>query len=95
LVISGAGCYSDAWHRFGETSQRLAGIINGLGHQVTVSEAVEETLAEPGEADLIVVNIGNPREARPQSASTLRRGDSTAIWSGVVGCSVFMSAPRR
>jgi type 1 glutamine amidotransferase len=34
---------------------------------VTVSEAVEDALAEPGEPDLIVINIGNPREARCQS----------------------------
>ena len=67
LIISGAGCYSDRWHPFADTSQRLANIIAGLGHHVTVSEAVEQTLAEPGEPDLIVVNIGNPREARPQS----------------------------
>jgi hypothetical protein len=67
LIISGAGCYSDRWHSFADTSQRLASIIAGLGHDVTVGEAVEQTLAEPGEPDLIVVNIGNPREARPQS----------------------------
>jgi type 1 glutamine amidotransferase len=67
LIISGAGYYSDPWHRFAETSQRLAGIIAGLGHDVIVSEAVEESLAEPDEPDLLVVNIGNPRETRPQS----------------------------
>ena len=66
LIISGAGCYSDPWHSFADTSQRLAKIISGLGHHVTISEAVEQALAEPGEPDLIVVNIGNPREARPQ-----------------------------
>ena len=67
LIISGAGRYSDPWHSFAETSQRLAKIICGLGHDVTISEAVEQALAEPGEPDLVVVNIGNPREARPQS----------------------------
>jgi uncharacterized protein len=67
LIISGAGYYSDPWHHFAATSERLAKIIADLGHDVTVSEAVEDALAEPGEADLIVVNIGNPREARPQS----------------------------
>jgi type 1 glutamine amidotransferase len=67
LIISGANCYSDPWHPFADTSQRLANIFGGLGHEVTISEAVEQALAEPGEPDLIVVNIGNPREARPQS----------------------------
>ena len=67
LIISGAGCYSDPWHAFADTSRCLADIIAGLGHDVTVSEAVEHALAEPGEPDLLVINIGNPREARPQS----------------------------
>ena len=67
LIVSGAGDYSDPWHRFGETSQRLADIISGFGHSVMVSEAVEPTLGDPGEPDLIVVNIGDPCETRPQS----------------------------
>jgi type 1 glutamine amidotransferase len=67
LIISGAGDYGDPWHRFGETSQRVAQVIAGLRHQVTVSDAVEQALADPGEPDLIVINIGNPRKARPQS----------------------------
>ncbi len=66
LIISGAGDYGDPWHRFGDTSQRLAEIIAGLGHQATVSDAVEQALADPGEPDLIVVNIGKPDGTRPQ-----------------------------
>jgi len=67
LIISGAGDYSDPWHRFGDTSLRLAEIIAETGHRATISDAVEQTLADPGEPDLIVVNIGNPRETRPKS----------------------------
>jgi uncharacterized protein len=67
LIVSGAGEYGDPWHRFADTSQRLAQIIAEVGHHVTVSDAVEQALADPGERDLIVVNIGKPREARPQS----------------------------
>ena len=67
LIISGAGDYGDPWHRFGETSQRVAGIIGELGHHVAISDAVEQDLADPGESNLVVVNIGKPREARPQS----------------------------
>ena len=44
LIISGAGCYSDPWHTFADTSQCLADIIAGLDHDVTVSEAVEHAL---------------------------------------------------
>jgi uncharacterized protein len=66
LIVSGAGYYSDPWHPFAETSQCLAKIVSGLGHHVEVNDAVEQVLAEPGERDLIVVNIGNPRTGRPQ-----------------------------
>jgi len=66
LIVSGAGCYSDPWHPFADTSRCLANIISELGHQVEVSGAVEQALAEPGDRDLIVVNIGNPRSSRPQ-----------------------------
>jgi type 1 glutamine amidotransferase len=67
LIISGAGYYSDPWHSFADTSQCLADSISGLGHQVVISERAEQALAEPGEPDLIVVNIGNPQAPRPQS----------------------------
>jgi len=66
LIVSGAGCYSDPWHPFAETSSCLAKIISEFGHHVEVSAEVEQVLAEPGRRDLIVVNIGNPRSARPQ-----------------------------
>jgi uncharacterized protein len=66
LIVSGAGCYSDPWHPFADTSRCLANLITELGHHVEVSDAVEQALAEPGERDLIVVNIGNPPSARPQ-----------------------------
>jgi type 1 glutamine amidotransferase len=65
LVISGSGPYSDPWHRFPETSGRLATIIGSLGCSVEVTEDVEGRLAQPGRCDLLVVNIGNPSEARP------------------------------
>ena len=64
LIISGAGDYSDPWHRFGDTSLRLAEIIAGLGHQVTISDAVEKALADPGKPGLIVINIGHPVRGR-------------------------------
>jgi type 1 glutamine amidotransferase len=93
LIISGAGCYSDPWHPFAETSQRLADIIAGLGHEVTVSEAVEQALAEPGEPDLIVVNIGNPRDARPQSrVAAAERGLDRHLQRGGALLGIHVSA---
>jgi uncharacterized protein len=93
LIISGAGCYSDPWHPFADTSRRLANIIGGLGHEVTISEAVEQALAEPGEPDLIVVNIGNPREARPQSrVDAAERGLDRHLLRGGALLGVHVSA---
>jgi type 1 glutamine amidotransferase len=66
LVISGAGPYVDPWHDFPATSARLAAIVRGLGCSVDVTEEVEDALASPHEARLLVVNIGNPAEHRPQ-----------------------------
>ena len=93
LIISGAGDYCDPWHGFDETSRRLAEIVAGLGHQVTVSDAVEQALAEPGEPDLIVVNIGNPREARPQSRiDAAERGLNRHLQRGGALLGVHVSA---
>jgi uncharacterized protein len=95
LIISGAGDYSDPWHRFGDTSGRLAEIIAELGYQVTVSDAVEQALAAPGEPDLIVVNIGTLASPDLSPASKPRNGDSIATSSEAVHCSAYMSAPHR
>lgn len=65
VVISGGGPYADRWHPFRDTSARLAGIIEGLGYTVSVTEDVESGLAEPGPCRLLVINIGNPSNARP------------------------------
>jgi type 1 glutamine amidotransferase len=93
LIISGAGCYSDPWHPFAGTSQRLADIIAGLGHEVTISEEVEQVLAEPGQPDMIVVNIGNPREARPQARiDAAERGLESHLQRGGALLGVHVSA---
>ena len=65
LLISGAGPYADSWHSFAETSDRLATIIGDLGHQVRLSDRVEDRLVGLRPVDLLVINIGNPTEARP------------------------------
>jgi type 1 glutamine amidotransferase len=93
LIISGAGYYSDPWHRFADTSRCLADIIAGLGHDVTISEAVEQALAEPGEPELVVVNIGDPREARPQPCiDAAERGLHSHLQRGGALLGVHVSA---
>jgi len=63
-VVSGDGPYADAWHDFAATSARLARVVAGLGHRVTVVGDVEPALTAP-DADLLVVNVGNPAVERP------------------------------
>jgi uncharacterized protein len=65
VLISGSGPYADPWHRFPETSARLAGIIESLGYTVRITENVEPGLADPGPCRMLVVNIGNPSDPRP------------------------------
>lgn len=69
LILSGSGRYADPWHPFEETSAAIAGILEGRGFSVTIAPAVEPALAELAaeEAwpDLLVVNVGLPRDGRP------------------------------
>jgi uncharacterized protein len=65
LVVSGAGPYVDPWHDFPATSGRLAALIRNQGLTVEVTGDVEDALADPRGARLIVVNIGNPADPRP------------------------------
>lgn len=67
LIVSGAGPYADPWHRFAETSGRLAEMITSCGHRVEVSTDVEESLLSLTGRRLVVINIGNPQAARPES----------------------------
>jgi type 1 glutamine amidotransferase len=65
MIISGAGPYVDPWHPFTETTARLAELLTSGGHRVEVSETVEETLRSGTDAQLLVINIGNPDPPRP------------------------------
>jgi hypothetical protein len=83
LIVSGFGPYSDPWHRFAQTSGRLAEILQDLGHRTRVTEDVETGLAEPGRCDVLVVNIGNPTEPRPPDRiAAARRGLTEHLEAG-------------
>ena len=68
LVISGADPYADAWHRFAVTSDRIAGIIEDAGYSVEITEDVEAALRHSVSSHLLVINIGNPTQPRPDEA---------------------------
>ena len=93
IVVSGSGPYADAWHRFPETSARLAGIIDGLGYTVRISEDVEAGLADPGRCRLLVVNIGNPTDPRPpEHIDAARAGIEAHLSAGGALLGVHSSA---
>ena len=60
LIVSGGGDYSDPWHPFAETSERLVGILESR-YDVTLTTDVAATLANLSgdEWDLVVLNFGS------------------------------------
>lgn len=83
LLLSGAGRYADPWHPFAETSAALAGLLREAGFGVDIADGVDAALAglaAPGAGvpDLLVVNVGLPRDGRPspgtgEASAGLRR----------------------
>jgi uncharacterized protein len=68
IILSGSGRYADPWHPYHETSAALAGIIAGAGYRVEVSDDLLRGLGDLGDADLLVVNAGNPATPLPDGA---------------------------
>jgi uncharacterized protein len=71
LLLSGVGRYADPWHPFAETSSALAGLLRESGYDVERPADVDTALAGLARADeadlpdLLVVNVGLPRDGRP------------------------------
>jgi type 1 glutamine amidotransferase len=63
VILSGGGEYSDPWHPFAATSERIAGLLAALGHEVEISELVADRVADLRGCDLIVVNAAAGPEA--------------------------------
>jgi uncharacterized protein len=73
LILSGGGEYRDPWHPFAATSERLAGLLRNLGHEVEVSEFVGDRVADLRGWDLVVVNAAaGPRAETSAAAAGLR-----------------------
>ncbi|PPK92473.1 hypothetical protein CLV92_11474 [Kineococcus xinjiangensis] len=67
LLLSGGGRYADPWHPFAATTVRLAALLTGCGLRVDVRDDVDDALAGLAVAppDLLVVNVGQPRDGGP------------------------------
>jgi hypothetical protein len=80
LILSGGGEYRDPWHPFAATSERLAGLLRTLGHEVEVSEWVGDRVADLSGWDLVVVNAAaGPQADTTAAASGLRAALSRGV----------------
>jgi uncharacterized protein len=96
LILSGGGEYRDPWHPFAATSERLAGLLRALGHQVEVSELVAESVADLRGWDLVAVNAAAGPETDTSAAAiglraALDRG--VGILAVHVGASTLLRLP--
>lgn len=82
VVVSGSGRFADPWHPFPATSAALAGIAAELGHEAVIDEDVAGRLADPGDADLLVLNLGDPAEPDPAADDRLRSGLTASLAAG-------------
>ena len=82
LLLSGVGRYADPWHPFTETSAALAGLLREARFGVEIADDVDTALAGllagADLPDLLVVNVGLPRDDRPspgtpEASAGLRR----------------------
>ncbi|WP_332759325.1 ThuA domain-containing protein [Pseudarthrobacter sp.] len=85
LLLTGSGRYADPWHPFAETSAALAALLREAGFGVETADDVDAALAglvTPGAGaglpDLLVVNVGLPRDdlpspGTPEAVAGLRR----------------------
>lgn len=90
LLLSGTGRYADPWHPFAETSTALADLLREAGYDVDFPADVDAALAElarSGEVDLpdlLVVNVGLPRDGLP----------SPGIPEATAGLRRWVNSPR-
>ena len=89
LILSGGGEYRDPWHPFAATSERLAGLLGSLGHEVEVSELVADRVADLRGWDLVVVNAAAGPEA---DTSVAAAGLRAALDRGVGVLAVHVGA---
>ncbi|MDR0284403.1 MAG: ThuA domain-containing protein [Propionibacteriaceae bacterium] len=89
VILSGAGRYADPWHPFPATSRRLQALAAENGYDVTITEDIDETLAQGlAGVDLLIVNAGDPARAEcdtpdPALLDRARAGLATAVARGM------------
>jgi type 1 glutamine amidotransferase len=107
MLLSGVGRYADPWHPFAETSAALAGLLREAGYDVDIPADVDAALAGLAVADdgdlpdLLVVNVGLPRDelpspGTPEAAAGLTRWLDSArpVLASHVSSTSFLDLPE-
>jgi uncharacterized protein len=97
LILSGGGEYHDPWHPFAATSERLAGLLRALGHEVEVCELVGDRVADLSGWDLVVVNAAaGPPADNAAAADGLRAalGRGVGVLAVHVGATTLLGLPE-
>ncbi|WP_309124326.1 ThuA domain-containing protein [Arthrobacter sp.] len=86
LLLSGTGRYSDPWHPFTETSDAVADFLRSLKISVElaadVDAALESLQDEAAWPDLLVVNVGLPRDGAASPGTDAAQAGLEAWVSG-------------
>ena len=89
LILSGGGAYADPWHPFAATSQRIARILESLGHDVEVNDLVADRVADLRGYDLIAVNAAAGPDA---DTSRAQAGLMAALDRGIGVLAIHVGA---
>lgn len=86
LLLTGAGRYADPWHPFAETSAAVADLLRDHGLTVTTADDVDSALEDFQDSaswpDLLVVNIGLPRDGGTSPGTDAARAGLDAWAAG-------------
>ncbi|CAN5274729.1 ThuA domain-containing protein [soil metagenome] len=85
LILSGGGRFSDPWHDFPGTTARIADIIRDSGFNVTITDDIEAGLADLAGVDLLVTNMGDPRQNGPAPEAAAENAANLASYIAIGG----------
>lgn len=86
VIASGAGRYADPWHPYPQTSAAIADLLRADGWDVDVIDDPDIALTQLADADLLVVNAGDPwrnPDAAPVEVPAAAAGLAAALDRGM------------
>ncbi|MGN6272549.1 MAG: ThuA domain-containing protein [Protaetiibacter sp.] len=76
LILAGGGDYTDPWHPFAATAERLREVLEAEGMAAMKVDTVAALSAAIGAAELLVLNAGSGDETTPHDAALLALVDA-------------------